>query len=68
MRADTPAETGKLLVVGSSLENPPYSTYDDQFRPAGFDVALITEIGRRLNRPVEINDFTFEGLLRRAPA
>ena len=60
---DAPAETGKLLVVGSSLENPPYSTYDDQFRPAGFDVALITEIGRRLNRPVEINDFTFEGLL-----
>ena len=26
-------------------------------------MALVTEIGRRLNRPVEINDFTFEGLL-----
>jgi hypothetical protein len=27
-----------------TVENPPYSIYDDQFRPAGFDAALITEI------------------------
>lgn len=52
-----------LLLVGSSLDNPPYSTYNDQFRPAGFDVALITEIGRRLGVRVEVEDFTFEGLL-----
>jgi len=57
------AKAESLLVVGSSLDNPPYSTYSDQFRPTGFDVALITEIGRRLGLPVEINDFTFEGLL-----
>ena len=61
--SDISTRAGELLVVGSSLDNPPYSTYDDQFRPAGFDVALITEIGRRLGRPVEVNDFTFEGLL-----
>jgi arginine/lysine/histidine transporter system substrate-binding protein len=59
----TKAKVEGLLVVGSSLDNPPYSTYSDQFRPTGFDVALITEIGRRLGLPVEINDFTFEGLL-----
>ena len=52
-----------LLLVGSSLDNPPYSTYNDQFRPAGFDVALITEIGRRLGVRADVNDFTFEGLL-----
>jgi ABC-type amino acid transport substrate-binding protein len=52
-----------LLIVGSSLDNPPYSTYSEQFRPTGFDVALITEVGRRLGLPVEVNDFTFEGLL-----
>ena len=52
-----------ILLVGSSLDNPPYSTYNDQFRPAGFDVAYITEIARRLGARVDINDFTFEGLL-----
>ena len=52
-----------LLLVGSTLDNPPYSTYNDQFRPAGFDVALITEIARRLGARVDVNDFTFEGLL-----
>jgi arginine/lysine/histidine transporter system substrate-binding protein len=57
------AKAESLLVVGSSLDNPPYSTYSDQFRPTGFDVALITEVGRRLGIPVEVNDFTFEGLL-----
>ena len=57
------AKADGLLVVGSSLDNPPYSTYNDQFRPAGFDVALITEIGRRLGVQTEVNDFTFEGLL-----
>lgn len=57
------AKAEGLLLVGSSLDNPPYSTYNDQFRPAGFDVALITEIGRRLGLQTEVNDFTFEGLL-----
>jgi ABC-type amino acid transport substrate-binding protein len=52
-----------LLVVGSSLDNLPYSGYSEQFRPTGFDVAMINEIGRRLGLPVEVNDFTFEGLL-----
>ena len=61
--SDISTQAGEPLVVGSSLDNPPYSTYDDQFHPAGFDVALITEIGHRLGRPVEVNDFTFEGLL-----
>jgi len=57
------AKVEGLLVVGSSLDNPPYSTVNDQYRPAGFDVALITEIGRRLGLRTEVNDFTFEGLL-----
>lgn len=52
-----------LLLVGSSLDNPPYSTYNDQYRPAGFDVALITEVAWRLGTRTDINDFTFEGLL-----
>jgi ABC-type amino acid transport substrate-binding protein len=57
------AKVEGLLLVGSSLDNPPYSTYNDQYRPAGFDVALITEIGRRLGLRTEVNDFVFDGLL-----
>ena len=57
------AKAEGLLLVGSSLDNPPYSTYNEQYRPAGFDVAYITEIARRLGLRVDINDFTFEGLL-----
>ncbi len=57
------AKAEGLLLVGSSLDNPPFSFYSDQFRPAGFDVALITELGRRLGLRVEVEDFAFEGLL-----
>jgi ABC-type amino acid transport substrate-binding protein len=57
------AKVEGLLAVGSSLDNPPYSTYNDQYRPAGFDVALIAEIGRRLGLKTEVNDFVFDGLL-----
>ena len=57
------AKAEGVLLVGSSLDNPPYSTYNEQYRPAGFDVAYITEIARRLGLRVDINDFTFEGLL-----
>lgn len=53
----------QLLLVGSSLDNPPYSTYNEQFRPAGFEVAYITEVARRLGARADVNDFTFEGLL-----
>ena len=31
---------GKIL-VGTSLDNPPFSGYDDQFAPTGFDIALM---------------------------
>ena len=53
--------SGKLL-VGSSLDYPPFDTYNTQFQPDGFDIALITEIGKRLGLQVEVNDFAFEGL------
>lgn len=53
---------GRLL-VGSSLDNPPYSQYDGSFRPTGFDIALMTELAQRLGLTAEFNDFAFEGLL-----
>lgn len=51
-----------VLRVATSLDNPPFSYSDDQGRPAGFDMALITELARRLGLTVEIKDMPFESL------
>ena len=52
----------KKIVVGTSWDYPPFASIDSSFHPVGFDIALIQEIGRRLNIPVEVEDFTFDGL------
>ena len=56
------AKATGVLRVASTLDNPPFSTYDDQKRPSGFDIALITDLARRLGLGVDINDFTFDNL------
>jgi len=53
---------GRLL-VGTSLDNPPYDQYDENFRPDGFDIVLMTELAQRLGLQAEFNDFAFEGVL-----
>ncbi len=60
--ATSAAPAAGVLRVGSSLDNPPFSTYDDQGRPTGFDIALITDLARRMGMEVKVEDFTFEGL------
>ena len=50
------------IVVGTSWHYPPFSTIDPNFQVVGFDIALIEEIGRRLQIPVEIQNYAFEGL------
>jgi polar amino acid transport system substrate-binding protein len=52
----------KKIVVGTSWDYPPFASIDPNLHAVGFDMALIGEIGRRLNIPVEIQNFTFEGL------
>jgi ABC-type amino acid transport substrate-binding protein len=50
------------IVVGVSWDYPPFAYVDPNFQVVGFDIALIQEIGRRLDLPVDIQNFTFEGL------
>ena len=50
------------IVVGTAWHYPPFSTIDPNFQVVGFDIALIEEIGRRLQIPVEIQNYAFEGL------
>ncbi len=52
----------KKIVVGTSWDYPPFSSVDPNFKVVGFDIALIEEIGRRLQIPVEIQNYSFEGL------
>lgn len=50
------------IVVGTSWDYPPFSSVDPNFQIVGFDIALVEEIGRRLNIPIEIQNYAFEGL------
>ncbi|MGE5603856.1 MAG: substrate-binding periplasmic protein [Nitrososphaerales archaeon] len=56
-------EVTGALRVATALDNPPFSMYDDQKRPAGLDIALITELARRMGLQVEINDVSFDNLV-----
>jgi polar amino acid transport system substrate-binding protein len=50
------------LVVGASLDYPPFAYRNERFQPDGFDVALIREIANRLGVETEITDMAFDSL------
>jgi polar amino acid transport system substrate-binding protein len=50
------------IVVGSSLDYPPFEYYNAEFTQSGYDIALVQEIGKRLGVPVEIEDLAFDYL------
>jgi ABC-type amino acid transport substrate-binding protein len=52
-----------VIQVASALDNPPFDMYNARFNPDGFDIALMTEIARRMGLKAEFNNFAFEGLL-----
>ncbi len=54
--------TNKKIVIGVSWDYPPFAYVDSNFQVVGFDIALSREIGKRLNIPVDIKNFTFDGL------
>jgi len=52
----------KKIVVGSSWDYPPFASVNSDFQVVGFDISLIEEIGRRLQIPIDIQNYAFEGL------
>jgi polar amino acid transport system substrate-binding protein len=50
------------IVVGVAADYPPFEFYNDDFELDGFDIALMQEIGNRLNLEVEFEDIAFDGL------
>lgn len=53
------------LIVGTSSDYPPFSTREND-QIVGFDIDVITEIARRLDKELEIQDMPFETLLSAA--
>lgn len=55
----------KILVVGTNAEFPPYSFIkDDQI--VGFDIDVINEVAKRLDKTVQFKDMPFEALMLEA--
>ncbi len=50
------------LVVGTSVDYPPFESYVAPGQIDGFDIALMDEIGRRLGLQIEYRDIAFDGL------
>lgn len=60
----THVKNDNVLVVGTSLDYPPYEFIDSQTgKPAGLDIDLITEIAQRLGKDLIIQDKPFSSLI-----
>lgn len=55
-------DAGKI-VVGTSADYPPFESVDENGNFVGFDIALIQEIGRRMDLEIEIQDMPFDSLI-----
>lgn len=60
---DSAAASDGVLTVGTNATFPPFEYIDTNGDPTGFDMALIKEIGNRLNLDVEIDDMDFDGIV-----
>ena len=59
----TNVRTKGRLVVGTSLDYPPFAYRNQQFQPDGFDMAVISEIASRLGIGTEVKDMAFDSLI-----
>ena len=51
------------LSIGISADYPPYAFFNNDFKIDGFEPALITDLAKRFDAQVDLNDFAFPGLL-----
>lgn len=58
----TDSSDKNTLIVGVCADYPPYEYYSDG-KIVGFDVELVTEIGNRMGKTIEIKDMSFGSLL-----
>ena len=54
-------KNGKI-VVGTSMDYPPFEYVDTKFQADGFDIGMITAIGQQLGLPMDVKNYAFNGL------
>ena len=54
--------TSGRMVVGTSLDYPPFSYRNQDFQPDGFDMALIRDVSARLGVQADVRDIAFDSL------
>ena len=59
---DNVTSSGKII-FGTTIDYPPSESYDQNFQPTGFDIALAREIGARLGLQVEFRDMPFDYMI-----
>lgn len=60
---DTPKEAKETLVVGTSPDFPPFENIDENGEIVGFDIDLINEIAKEMDREVELKSMDFNGIV-----
>ena len=55
-------QANEEVVVGVSMDYPPYEYVDQNFHAAGFDIGMIEELSKQLNLPMNVKNYAFEGL------
>lgn len=55
-------QTENVLIVGTNAEYAPFSFMRDKII-TGFDIDLIYEVGKRLNKTIELKDMPFDSLI-----
>lgn len=61
--ASSPCLSDGVLTVGTNAEFPPFEYVGDDGQPDGFDIALIKEIGNRLNVEIVVQNMEFDSLV-----
>jgi ABC-type amino acid transport substrate-binding protein len=54
-------KNGKI-VVGVSMDYPPYEYIDTNFQADGFDIAMISALGQQMALPMDVRNYSFNGL------
>ena len=54
--------TAGRMIVGTSLDYPPFAFRNAQFQPDGFDIAVIRSIADRLGVGTDVRDMAFDSL------
>lgn len=51
------------IIVGTNAEFPPFEYVDDNKKVDGFDIALMKEIAKRMDKKIEIQNMEFKSLI-----